>query len=154
MIQKGRDKEFMKQDLSDILLKPLRAYFEKRDDVAFAFLFGSSVTGRVRSEGDVDIAVYFRPEHGVEWELSGKRWKAEARIALDLERLLKKEIDLVVLNRARATLADEIIRKGTPIIIKDTGLLLDFLCIVSDEAEYVREWMLDYYKEAQIAQGR
>ncbi|MBI5874336.1 MAG: nucleotidyltransferase domain-containing protein [Deltaproteobacteria bacterium] len=137
-----------------MLLKPLKTYFEKRDDVALAFLFGSAATGRVRMQGDIDIAVYFRPEHGVEWEVSGKRWEAEARIALDLERLLKKEIDLIVLNRARATLADEIIRKGTPLIIKDTGLLLDFLCIVSDEAEYVREWMLDYYKEAQIAQGR
>ena len=144
----------MKQNLSNMLLKTLNAYFEKRDDVAFAFLFGSAITGRVRKEGDIDIAVYFRSEHGVEWELSGKRWQAEALIALDLERLLKKEIDLIVLNRARATLADEIIRKGMPIIIKDTGLLLDFLCIVSDEAEYVREWMLDYYKEAQIAQGR
>lgn len=137
-----------------MLLKPLKTYFEERDDVAFSFLFGSSITGRVRSEGDVDIAIYFRPEHGVEWEESGKKWQAEARIALDLERLLKKEIDLIVLNRARAILADEIIRKGTPIIIKDNGLLLDFLCIISDEAEYVREWMLDYYKEVQIAQGR
>ncbi len=154
MIQKGRDKEFMKQDLLDMLLKPLKAYFEKRDDVAFAFLFGSSMKGRIRMEGDIDIAVYFRTGNGVEWEVTGKRWEAEALIALNLERLLKKEIDLVVLNRARATLADEIIRKGTPIIIKDTGLLLDFLCIVSDEAEYVREWMLDYYKEAQNAQGR
>lgn len=144
----------MKQDLPDTLLNPLKTYFEKRDDVAFAFLFGSAVKGRVRVEGDIDIAVYFRPEHGVEWEESGKRWEAEARIALDIERLLKKEVDLIVLNRARATLADEIIRKGMPIIIKDTGLLLDFLCIVSDEAEYVREWMFEYYKEAQVAQGR
>ena len=144
----------MKQNLPDTLLKPLKTYFEKRDDVAFAFLFGSAITGRMRREGDIDIAVYFRPEHGVEWEMSGKRWEAEARIALDLERLLKKEVDLIVLNRAMAILADEIIRKGMPIIIKDTGLLLDFLCIVSDEAEYVRGWMLDYYKEAQVAQGR
>lgn len=144
----------MKQNLPDTLLKPLKTYFENRDDVAFAFLFGSAVTGRVREEGDIDIAVYFLTGNGVEWEALGKRWEAEARISLDLERLLKKEIDLIVLNRARATLADEIIRKGTPIIIKDTGLLLDFLCIVTDEAEYVRGWMLDYYKEAQIAQGR
>ena len=136
------------------IIKLLQPYFEKRDDVAFAFLFGSAITGRMRREGDIDIAVYFRPEHGVEWEMSGKRWEAEARIALDLERLLKKEVDLIVLNRAMAILADEIIRKGMPIIIKDTGLLLDFLCIVSDEAEYVRGWMLDYYKEAQVAQGR
>lgn len=30
-------------------------------------------------------------------------------------------------------LADEIIRKGKRIIIKDTGLFMDFLCIVSDK---------------------
>jgi uncharacterized protein len=47
-----------------------------------------------------------------------------------MERLLKKEVDLIVLNRARAVLADEIIRKGRPIVVKDKGMFLDFLCII------------------------
>lgn len=38
----------------------------------------------------------------------------------------KKGIDLVVLNGAKAILADEIIRKGEPIIIKDEGILNGF----------------------------
>ncbi|MEP9411518.1 MAG: hypothetical protein HRF42_08945, partial [Candidatus Brocadia sp.] len=78
----------------------------------------------------------------------------EARIGLDLERLLKKEVDLIVLNRARSILADEIVRKGKPIIIKDKGLFMDFLCIVSDEAEYVRDWLSTYYRETKLASGR
>jgi len=125
----------------------LKDYFDGRKDIVFAFLFGSAAKGKVRREGDVDIAIYFWPEKDIEWEVFDKTYKGESRIGLDLERLLKKEVDLVVLNRARAVLADEIVRKGKPIIIKDRGIFMDFLCIVSDEAEYVRDWIETYYKE-------
>jgi predicted nucleotidyltransferase len=136
------------------LVEILEGYFTKRNDIAFAFLFGSAARGKIRKEGDIDIAVYFRPEKDLEWENFRKKYKGENRIALDLERLLKKEIDLVVLNRARSVLADEIIRKGKPIIIKDRAMFLDFLCIVSDEAEYVRDWLTASYKEKTVASGR
>lgn len=136
------------------MLDILKSYFERRRDVAFAFLFGSAKSGNVRKDGDIDIGVYFWPENEVEWEEFGKIYKEEARIGLDLERILKKEVDLVVLNRAKAVLADEIVRKGNPIIIRDKGLLIDFLCIVSDEAEYVRNWLLTNYMEASLVSGR
>ena len=136
------------------MLESLKNYFEGRDDIAFAFLFGSAARGRVRREGDVDIAVYFKPEKEVEWEAFNKTYEGENRTALDLERLLKKEVDLVVLNRARAVIADEIIRKGKPLIINERGIFLDFLCIVSDEAEYVRDWLVTSYKEKIFGSNR
>ncbi len=132
----------------------LKNYFEGRDDIAFAFLFGSAARGKVRREGDVDIAVYFEPENGLEWEAFNKTYKGENRIALDLERLMRKEVDLVVLNRARAVIADEIIRRGNPLVIKDRGMFLDFVCIISDEAEYVREWLTTFYEERKLASNR
>ncbi len=132
------------------MLELLKDYFKGREDIVFAFLFGSAIKGKVRKEGDVDIGVYFWPEKDLEWEAFGKAYKGEARIGLDLERLLKKEVDIIVLNRARAILADEIVRKGSPIIVRDKGLLMDFLCLVSDEAEYVRDWILTYYKEGKL----
>ena len=132
----------------------LKDYFDKRNDIAFAFLFGSASKNKVRKDGDVDIAVYFCPEGDVEWEVFDKRYTAENTISLDLERLLKKEVDLIVLNRARAVLADEVLRKGKPIMIKDKGILLDFLCIVTDEAEYVRNWLEASYKERRIESSR
>jgi predicted nucleotidyltransferase len=136
------------------MLRALKEYFERSDDIAFAFLFGSASKGRVRKEGDIDVAVYFKPEEDLEWEVFGKTFKAENRIGLDITRLLGKDVDLVVLNRARAILADEIIRKGTPIIIRDKGLFFDFLCIISDEAEYVRDWIVNSYKERTLATVR
>ncbi|ODS30537.1 MAG: nucleotidyltransferase [Candidatus Scalindua rubra] len=98
------------------MLECLKNYFEGRKDVAFAFLFGSAIRGRIRKEGDIDIGVYFWPRKDIEWEAFDKVYFGEAKIGLELERLLKKEVDLIVLNRARAILADEIVRKGKPII--------------------------------------
>lgn len=132
-------------------VKLLKNYFEKKFEIAFAFLFGSSIRNKIRKNGDIDIAVYFIPRHDIEWEAFGKRYKEENRIALDLEMLLKKDIDLIVLNRSSSIIADEILRKGMPLVIRDSSLLLDFLCVVSDEAEYVRKNLIESYKEKKIA---
>ena len=129
------------------MLVILKDYFNQREDVAFAFLFGSAVSGKVRDEGDIDIAVYFWPERDIEWEEFNKKYEGENKIGLDLERLFKKEVDLVVLNRAKAILADEVLRRGEPIVIKNRGMFMDFLCIVSDEAEYMRDWLEKAYQE-------
>lgn len=129
------------------ILENLREYFEKREDIAFAFLFGSAVYGKIRKEGDIDIAIYFRPAGDIEWEEFNKRYEGENKIALDLERLLRSEVDLVVLNRARAIVADEILRKGKPIVIKDQGIFLEYFNIISDEAEQVRSWIIENFKE-------
>lgn len=136
------------------MLRILKEYFEERKEIAFAFLFGSAAKGRVRLEGDIDIAVYFWPEEDIEWEAFDRTWAEERKIGLDLERLLRKEVDLIVLNRARALVADEIVRKGTPIIVRDRGILMDFLCIVSDEAEYMRDLIETCYKERSFESSR
>ena len=41
------------------LLEVLGSYFSKRDDIAFAFLFGSATRGKTRNEGDLDISKMF-----------------------------------------------------------------------------------------------
>ncbi|MFW6128763.1 MAG: type VII toxin-antitoxin system MntA family adenylyltransferase antitoxin [Candidatus Aminicenantaceae bacterium] len=136
------------------MIKILQQYFSERKDIAFAFLFGSGARAHMRKESDMDIAVYFKPEQDLEWEEFEKTYESENRIALDLERLLKKEVDLIVLNRAKALLADEILRKGHPIVIKDRGIFLEYFCIISDEAEDMRNWLDFYYKETGIEQNR
>jgi uncharacterized protein len=140
-------------ELEETKLEALKDYFNAREDVLFALLFGSAVRGAIREEGDVDIAVYFKPEREMEWEVN-RRYGAEDRIGLDMERLLHKEIDLIVLNRAKAVLADEIVRKGKPIVIKDRGVFLDFFCLITDEAEYVRNSMISSYEEESIDSHR
>ncbi|MFQ5688419.1 MAG: nucleotidyltransferase domain-containing protein, partial [Candidatus Scalindua sp.] len=113
----------------------LKEYFKDRKDVAFAFLFGSQARGTATKLSDIDIAVYFYPEkrHPVEYE-EEVFYKGEDDIWADLERILKKEVELLVLNRVSATVSASAIR-GMPLTINDWGLFLDFMDIVTRETE-------------------
>ncbi len=115
------------------LLNTLTDYFKKREDVIMAFLFGSTTKNRNGPESDVDIAVFLQEE---------KRDK-ERTIELEIEKLLKKEVDMVYLNRAPSIISWQAIRKGVPLTIKDRGLFIDFMLKVSREAEDFVDFNLD-----------
>ncbi|RKY63918.1 MAG: nucleotidyltransferase domain-containing protein [Candidatus Latescibacterota bacterium] len=132
----------------DHILKVLREYFSSREDVAFSFLFGSYADGTATSLSDVDVAVYFYPKRRrpVEFE-EPIYYEAEDRIWADLDGLLKKEVELVVLNRVPATVSASAIR-GIPIVINDWGLYLDFMEVVTSEAMDFREMLIrDFLEE-------
>jgi len=121
--------------INDLDIKTLRNYFESRKDVAFAFLFGSQARGTATRLSDVDIAVYFYPakRHPVEYE-EEVFYSTEDEIWSDVERILKREIEMLVLNRVSSTVAASAIR-GIPLAINDWGLYLDFMLVVTREAE-------------------
>jgi predicted nucleotidyltransferase len=125
----------------------LTQYFEKRNDIAFAFLYGSQAHGYATRLSDVDIAVYFYPRERrpIEYE-SENNYDGEDEIWGDLERFLKKEVELLVLNRAAATVAASAI-KGIPLAINDWGLYLDFMLVISDVAADFTELTVKDYKE-------
>jgi len=135
------------------MIKILKVYFEGKDDVLMAFLFGSYARAIPHRESDVDIAVYFRPKSGyLEWEEFDIKYEAENEIWLDIERLLKRNVDLIILNRARSIIAQSAIN-GIPIIIKDRGLYLDFMLRITSEAEDFRETFEDYWRIKQAIYG-
>jgi predicted nucleotidyltransferase len=131
--------------LTEYDIKTLKDYFAKHRDVAFAFLFGSQASGKASSLSDIDIAVYLYPEnrHPVEYE-EEIYYDVEDQIWVDIENLIKKDIEMVVLNRVPSTIAASAI-KGIPLAINDWGLYLDFMEVVTSEAEdfmtsYINEW--------------
>ena len=93
----------------------------------------------------MDVGIYFFPEfrHPVEFE-ENRFYPGEDQIWIDLEHLLKKNVDLIVLNRVPAPLASSAIR-GIPLFIKDWGLYLDFSLVVTDEAENIMGFFIDAY---------
>jgi len=130
----------------EIITSLLEPYFEKRDDILMAFLFGSWATGKYCRESDVDIAVYFKPvSGGLEWEEFDARYEGEDEIWREIENLLGKEIDLLVLNRAASSIADTAI-SGVPVVIKDRGLYLDFMLRVTSEAIDFRGFVAEYWR--------
>ena len=131
--------------ISDEKIVLLKDYFAKKQDIVMAFVFGSHAKGQETSESDFDIAIYFRPAgHALEWEET-KRYENEDAIWGDIERMAGIKTDLVVLNRAPATLAAAIISEGTLIVVKNYALYLRFLLTVSSAAEYFREFTIDFW---------
>ena len=131
------------------MLEDLKNYFSKRQDVAFAFLFGSQARGGATKLSDVDVAVYFYPKrrHPLEYE-EEVFFPSESEIWADLERLLKREMELLVLNRVASTVAASAIR-GIPLVINDWGLYLDFMLVITREAEDYTEMLFDEFLRRQ-----
>ena len=129
------------------MIEKLKEYFKKRKEIAFAFLFGSYSKGYATPLSDIDIAVYFFPKrrHPIEYE-EEVEYPEEDEILTDLTRLLKREVELLVLNRASPSVAASAIR-GIPIVINDWGLYLDFMEIVSSESIDFRELLIRDFLE-------
>ena len=124
----------------------LKSYFESHDDVLMAFLFGSAAKGTSCKESDIDIGIYLKPKNkAIEVEEIKAKYKSEDEIWSDVERILKKEVDLIILNRASVCIADTAIR-GTPIIIKDRKTYLNFMLRVTHIAEGFRDFIEDYWQ--------
>lgn len=120
----------------DSVVNSAKSFCEKHDEISFGFLFGSCARQRITQGSDIDIAVYLKTED--------ENFEREAQI--ELERLLKKEVDLVILNRAPATLSWNILKKGAPLAIKNRYSYLDFLLTVSGESDDFLDFNLDAWR--------
>ncbi len=125
----------------------LKTYFDKIDKISFSFLFGSRSKGLNRLSSDYDIGIYFKPDdlRIIDIERT-KEYPALDLIWTDLELMLKREVDLVVLNNAPSHLASIIITQGIPISIKDEKLFSKFFLITTSNAIDYREFVKDYYE--------
>ena len=129
------------------MIEKLKEYLNDRKEVAFAFLYGSQAKGNATKLSDVDIAVYFYPEkrRPIEYE-EEVFYESENEIWTGLERILNKEVELLVLNRVSACVAASAI-SGMPLVTKDWGLYIDFMEVITDVAENFREFIINDYKE-------
>src|SRR3989344_1629228 len=126
-------------------IQKLKDYFEKRDDVVMAFLFGSQGTGRARKNSDWDIAVYFKPIIHGELEVH-REFPQQSRMWEDMECLTETEVDLLVLNRAKPSLVFSVLNSGMPLAMKDRTLYLHLLVKTHYEAVDFWNFVYDFWK--------
>ncbi len=119
----------------------LARYFESRREIAFAFLYGSHARGTATKLSDVDVAVYFRPLTETLDYQSDAEYPTEYEIWSDVERVLKTDVEVLVLNRASPNVAASAL-SGVPLSVKDWRLYVDFMLYSTLEAEEYREDML------------
>lgn len=138
-------------------VQALKEYFEKRDDIAMAFLFGSQAKSDkfLHENSDWDIAIYFRSKSGLaEWD-RGADYPQRKEVFSDIVKVLETgSIDLIVLNHAYPLIASAALN-GAALTIKDRRLWLEFMLLLSNEAidfmKTSREYAEIYWRSASLA---
>lgn len=127
-----------------VKIQELKEYFKNQKNISMAFIFGSFAKGQHLPDSDIDIAVYFNPAGRVlEWE-EDTFYPEEDRIWRELENLLDREVDLLVLNRAASTMASKVLKTGLPIFIKDRSLYWRFFLTINSASADFKEFIQDY----------
>jgi len=135
------------------IVERLREYFEKKEGVVLAFLFGSRARGLARKNSDWDIGVYFKPHQYMEIETL-ENYDGERDIWGELVDILKTDdVSLAILNRTSPSVVFSVLRKGIPLVIKNRGLYLDLLCRVSYEAIDFMEFAFDFWEISEKAKS-
>lgn len=131
-------------------LKTLQKYFKKERSVVLAFVFGSFAKGVAAKDSDCDIAVYLSPA-----DYKTKKQELQDKIYLDMARIVKKEIGLVCLNTAQASLVSNIFKTGIALVIKDKKLYWELYLKTSLEAEdffcFAKDFLEIYQKAKSLA---
>jgi predicted nucleotidyltransferase len=95
-------------------------FFEAHPEVAAVYLFGSYARGWPREASDVDLAVLVDPHANVD-ESQLKR-----DLIIGLSMVLRKEIHLVILNRAGELLSAQVFKYGKCLYNPKPGILSEF----------------------------
>ena len=94
----------------DIIEEILKEYFKGRDEILFAYIFGSLATRTSNKLSDIDIAIFIDVKKINEKDY---RYGYQAEILTDLmQRLKTNKVDLVILNSAPVLLKHRVIYFG------------------------------------------
>jgi predicted nucleotidyltransferase len=97
--------------MKDLLIQKLKTL----KNVEFAYLFGSYADGSQKGSSDVDIAVF----------LDKIDLDSQLQINYELSKLLKKDVDMLILNSAKNLyLLEAVLKKGA--VLKDSEKRVDF----------------------------
>lgn len=101
-------------------LKQIKDYFKDREEVTAVYLFGSTAAGSEISSSDIDIAILLK--HGV----NPYKPDIQLKIMSDLELLLKKRVDVVLLNSADPILEHQVRKHGKVLIDKNPKVRITY----------------------------
>ena len=101
-------------DPSSSFIERLRDVFEREGRVVFAYVFGSTVSGRPTPEPDLDVAVW------IEDGLEAREWAYRSLLPDLMDAARSDAVDLTVLNGAPPALRFAVQHTGQPIFERGT----------------------------------
>ncbi|WP_425059167.1 hypothetical protein SCACP_38390 [Sporomusa carbonis] len=124
----------MTKESEAALIASLESFFADRQEILFAWLFGSYASGRNNNYSDIDIAVYVKDQallNDSDWYLS---LKSEIMV------LTHKEIDLIVLNHAKPLVKHVANMRKVVLLTRDPLFEAEYSLHIIKEYNDVRYW--------------
>jgi predicted nucleotidyltransferase len=101
----------MVRDINDSkILATLADFFAMKSGVLLVFLFGSAASGKMTEDSDIDIGILFEYKHDF-YEIN--------ELKSELNAILKREIDIAVLNSVSPILKMQVLKNGILAFAKD-----------------------------------
>ena len=118
---------------ADEIATAVGSELERFPHLTFAVLFGSAASGRLRPDSDVDVAVYGASAGRLEVEQE-RELDREIEIQITLERATQRNVELLVLNRAPATVCAAALTSGRVVLIRDAAFYSRYFLAVTSVA--------------------
>lgn len=106
---------------------------ERFPQLTFAVLFGSAAAGRMRPDSDIDVAVYGAAGGRLEIE-QDREIDRETELQIALERATQRNVELLILNRAPATVCAAALTTGRIVLMRDRAFYTRYLLAVTSAA--------------------
>jgi len=105
----------------DKLTTTLRRYLASQSDVVAGYIFGSMAQGQAKPGGDLDVAVLLSDD------LDGEaRFMRRLRLGAEVEGVVGRRTDLVVLNDAPPLLQHHVLKYGRLVFERDRRARVEF----------------------------
>ena len=105
------------------LIEKIRLYFNNRSEVIAVYLFGSYAKGRQQMGSDIDLAILISQNY------ISRQNELRRQYIIDLSRILRKDLHLVIMNSAGEDILAQIYKYGQCILNQNPDLLARFKMI-------------------------
>ena len=106
----------------DLKLKKIRGFLTQKKEIIFAYLYGSIARQSDHKLSDIDIAIYVDKDNMPETGVFGYR----SELIVELQSLVEKEVDFIVLNDIGLSLSHNILKDGKLLFCKSVEQRIDF----------------------------
>jgi len=125
----------MAHSIQEKINKILLSQWCKKHQIDFCILFGSSVTGKLHKNSDIDIAVY---------SSKNELLKTKLQLIGELEDLIESTVDLTILHADMSPLLlYEIMVKGKLLYISDPDIYIEkqiYAIKFYDDVPFLKKW--------------
>jgi len=103
-------------------MENIKNYLYSREEIIFAYIFGSVARGRENRLSDLDIAIYVDEAKKPKSSSFGYR----SDLIADIQPLSKREIDLIILNEVSISIAFSVLKDGKLVFTKSDKKRVEF----------------------------